>query len=412
MTIGTRATTADWARAPRLGLRGLRSAVHPATFASRAVRHVPVSCRTEPRPSGLHDGDTGAGAGAALLYIGSVPRSRNNPPNRFEATHLEWEGEPPPADLRVHEERAKSALSENKSPDIGFRWSVNPYRGCFHGCAYCYARPTHPYLGFGAGTDFERQIVVKVNVVERLRTAFERKSWRRELVAFSGNTDCYQPIEAHYRLTRGCLEVCADHATPVAIITKGKLVRRDIDVLQELQRNAGCSVALSIPFADDDHARAIEPFASPPTKRFETLRLLSEAGIDTAVAVAPVIPGLNDDQIPEILARARDAGATSASKILLRLPLEVGPIFEERLTEAFPLRHAKVMSALRDVRAGPRSDSCFGSRMVGQGARWAAIEQLFSTQCDRLGLRHRTAEGPEPPPKRGAPGGRQLPLLF
>ena len=275
------------------------------------------------------------------------------------------------------------------------------------------AQPIHiSGLNLVRAPTFERQIVVKVNVVERLRAAFERKSWRRELVAFSGNTDCYQPIESHYELTRGCLEACADHSNPVAIITKGKLVRRDIDVLQELQRNAGCSVALSIPFADDDHARAIEPFASPPTKRFETLRLLSDAGIDTAVAVAPIIPGLNDDQIPEILKRARQAGATSASKILLRLPLEVGPIFEERLAEAFPLRHAKVMSALRDVRGGHRTDSRFGSRMVGQGARWTAIEQLFSTHCDRLGLEHHAAQAPEPALERGAPKGPQLPLVF
>ena len=227
---------------------------------------------------------------------------------------------------------------------------MNPYRGCFHACAYCYARPTHPYLGFGAGTDFERQIVVKVNIVERLRWTFQKKSWRRELVAFSGNTDCYQPIEAHYQLTRGCLEVCVEHANPVAIITKGKLVRRDVDLLQELQRSAGCRVAVSIPFANDDHARAIEPFASPPSKRFETLRVLSEAGIHTSVALAPIIPGLNDDQIPEILKRASGAGARSAFKSLLRLPLEVGPIFEARLAEAFPLRKAKVMSAIRDVR--------------------------------------------------------------
>ena len=341
-----------------------------------------------------------------------MPRNRSNPANRFEEAYIEWEGEPPPADLRLHEEQAKSALSENRSPDVGFRWSVNPYRGCFHACAYCYARPTHPYLGFGAGTDFERQIVVKVNIVERLKEAFEKKSWRQELVAFSGNTDCYQPIEAHYRLTRGCLEVCADHANPVAIITKGKLVRRDIDVLQELQRSAGCRVALSIPFADDEHARAIEPFASSPSKRFETLRLLSQAGIETAVAVAPIIPGLNDDQIPEILKRASEAGAVSAFSVLLRLPLEVGPIFEARLAEAFPLRHTKVMGALREVRGGQPSDSRFGSRMVGRGPRWAVIERLFSTHCDRLGLSHQAGEAPEPPRKKGARGGSQLPLLF
>jgi DNA repair photolyase len=254
--------------------------------------------------------------------------------------------------------------------------------------------------------------VVKVNVVECLRAAFQRKSWRGELVVFSGNTDCYQPIEAHYKLTRGCLEVCADYSNPVAIITKGKLIRRDIDVLQQLQRNAGCRVAVSIPFANDDHARAIEPFASPPSKRFETLRILSDAGIDTAVAVAPIIPGLNDDQIPEILRRARKAGAASAFKILLRLPLEVGPVFEERLAEAFPLRRAKVMSAIRDVRGGRKSDSHFGSRMVGQGARWAAIEQLFSTHCHRLGLEHHAGESPEPPPRREPAEGPQPPLVF
>jgi DNA repair photolyase len=245
-----------------------------------------------------------------------------------------------------------------------------------------------------------------------LRAAFRKKSWRRELVAFSGNTDCYQPIEAHYEITRGCLEVCADYSNPVAIITKGKLVRRDVDVLQELQRKAGCSVAVSVPFADDDQARAIEPFASSPSKRFETMRILSEAGIDTSVAVAPIIPGLNDDQIPQILKRAREAGAVSAFKSLLRLPLEVSPIFEARLAEAFPLRHAKVMSGIRDVRGGHESEGRFGARMVGQGARWSVIEQLFSTQCDRLGLEHRGREAPESPPARSAPKGRQLPLLF
>ncbi|MGB5191618.1 MAG: radical SAM protein [Polyangiales bacterium] len=341
-----------------------------------------------------------------------MSRPRENPPNRFEQAYLEWEGEPPPADLRVHEEHAKSALSENKSPDVGFRWSVNPYRGCFHGCAYCYARPTHPYLGLGAGTDFDRQIVVKLNIVERLRAALGKKSWRRELIAFSGNTDCYQPIEAHYELTRACLAVCAAHATPVTIITKGKLVRRDVDVLQELRDVAGCRVALSIPFAKDEDARAIEPFASPPSKRFETLRILSDAGIDTAVAVAPIIPGLNDDQIPEILRRAREAGASAAFKILLRLPLEVGPIFEARLADAFPLRSTKVMNAIRDTRGGRTKDARFSLRMVGQGARWAAIEGLFSTQCRRLGLDYLEGEVPEAAPTRVPDRGPQLPLAF
>lgn len=342
----------------------------------------------------------------------SVPLPLANPPNRFEQAYVEWTGEPPPADLRVHEEEAKSALSENQSPDVGFRWSVNPYRGCFHGCAYCYARPTHPYLGFGAGTDFERQLVVKVNIVERLRERLRSRTWRRELVAFSGNTDCYQPLEAHYQLTRGCLEVCAEHRTPVTVITKGKLVRRDVDVLQELQRSAGCRVSLSIPFANDEHARAIEPFASPPSKRFETLRVLADAGIDTAVAVAPIIPGLNDEQIPEILQRARDAGASSAFKILLRLPLEVGPVFEARLREALPLRKSKVMNAIRETRGGRLSDSRFGARMEGQGARWSAVEALFATQCKRLGLAYLAGEAPEVPAPQAESPSPQLHLTF
>ena len=328
-----------------------------------------------------------------------MPRARSNPPNRFEEAYVEWEGEPPPADLRVHEERTKAALAENRSPDIGFRWSLNPYRGCFHGCAYCYARPTHPYLGFGAGTDFEREIVAKVNIAECLRSTLKKRSWGGELIVFSGNTDCYQPIEATYRLTRRCLRVCADYANPVAIITKGKLVRRDTDLLQQLRDRASCRVTLSIPFANDEHAKAIEPFASSPSKRFETLRELSEAGIETSVAVAPIIPGLNDDQIPEILERARDAGATYASKILLRLPLEVAPIFEERLRVAFPLRHRRVMHAVRDVREGRTSDSRFGARMVGTGPRWAAIEQLFASQCKRLGLGYtQEVQSPTAPP--------------
>lgn len=325
-----------------------------------------------------------------------MPLPRDNPPNRFEAAHLEWDGEAPPAELEVMEEQAKSALSENKSPDIGFRWSVNPYRGCFHACAYCYARPTHPYLGLGAGTDFDRKIIVKMNIVERLRERLRKRSWKQELIAFSGNTDCYQPLEAHYELTRGCLVVCAEHSTPVTVITKGKLVRRDVDVLQDIARAAGCRVTISIPFARDEDAKAIEPFASPPSKRFETLRILSDAGLDTTVAVAPVIPGLTDHQMPEILSRAAAAGAQSAFKVMLRLPLEVAPIFESRLADAFPLRRSKVMNAMREARSGKTYESEFGSRMVGQGERWAATEQLFIRQCERLGLVHMQGEAPTP----------------
>lgn len=319
-------------------------------------------------------------------------RAVDNPPNPFVRAELEWDGPAPPARLELFEEECKEALSENRSPDIGFRWSLNPYRGCFHACAYCYARPTHQYLSLGAGTDFDRKIVVKTNVVERLRAAFERPRWRGQAVVLSGNTDCYQPIEASYRLTRGCLEVCREYGNPVAVITKGTLVRRDVDVLAELAARDLSHVTLSIPFADDAMARAIEPFASPPSKRFATLRMLSEADIPTTVSLGPVIPGLNDDQLPEILERAADAGARSAFLILLRLPAEVREIFLKRLHEAFPLRAKKVVSQLTQIRGAELRDARFHLRMAGEGPRWEIIRQTFALHLRRVGLAERSTE--------------------
>jgi DNA repair photolyase len=266
---------------------------------------------------------------------------------------------------------------------------VNPYRGCFHGCAYCYARPTHQYLDFGAGTDFERQIVVKTNAPELLRESFQKKKWRGELVTFSGNTDCYQPLEATYQITRGCLEVCADFRNPVAIVTKGALVRRDVEVLQRLQRDAFVFVWVSIPWADDDMGHTIEPGCTIASQRFKTLRTLADAGIDCGVAVAPIIPGLNDSQIPEILERAAACGASRAFHILLRLPAEVKDVFVARLREAYPDRADKVLNALTEMRGGRLNDPEFGSRMRGEGPRWQAIRSLFQTHCRRLGLNPR-----------------------
>jgi DNA repair photolyase len=313
-------------------------------------------------------------------------RPISNPPNPWATTHLSWLGEPPPAKLEVFEEEARSVLSENESPDVPFRYSLNPYRGCLHGCAYCYARPTHQYLGFGAGTDFDRKIVVKVNAPQALRKEILRPSWKGEMIAFSGNTDCYQPLEASYRLTRGCLEVCREVKNPVAVITKGMLVRRDIDILSQMAREGRASAYLSIPFADDRTARKIEPYASWPSQRFETLRLLSEAGVPTGIAIAPVIPGLNDRDIPELLDRAHAAGARRAFMILLRLPQEVRPVFEERLREAFPLRAGKVIENLRQTRGGKLNESAFGARMRGTGPRWEVIERLFDIHSRKLGM--------------------------
>lgn len=296
----------------------------------------------------------------------------------------------PEVGLEVREEQVRSALSANESPDVPFRYSLNPYRGCFHACAYCYARPTHAYLDLGSGTEFDRHIVVKKNIVERLQETFESKRWRGETIAFSGNTDCYQPLEARYGLTRACLELCLRYRNPVGIVTKGLLIRRDIALLAELEREAGCSVAISIAFASDADAKRLEPYASPPSKRFLAIRHLAEAGIPTHLLVAPIVPSLNDAQIPEVLERAKAAGVRSASMLLLRLNDEVAPVFEARLREAYPLRADHILSSLRQMRAGEVGERRFGERMRGVGERFRAVESLFSVQCRRLGLAHGT----------------------
>lgn len=275
---------------------------------------------------------------------------------------------------------------------MGFGFSINPYRGCFHGCSYCYARPTHQYLDFGAGTDFERKIVVKVNAPELLRERFLKPSWRGDLIALSGNTDCYQPLEATYGITRRILEVCAEFRNPVAVITKAALIRRDVDVLCELARRAQLSVSFSIPFVDEWMARQIEPYAPSPDMRFGAMRVLAEAGIPVGVAVAPLIPGLNDSQVTAILERARDCGARSAFKILLRLPAEVKDVFIPRLRRSYPGRSKRVLNALKEMRGGALYTAQFGSRMRGRGHRWKALEDLFEVTCRRLGLNARRTE--------------------
>ncbi len=324
-----------------------------------------------------------------------MPRPVSNPPNPWQSVHAEYLGEPPAAELEVFEEEARSIIAENESPDVGFRYSVNPYRGCFHACAYCYARPTHQYLGWGAGTDFDRKIVAKVNAPELLRRELSRKSWKGETIVFSGVTDCYQPTEAVYGLTRRCLEICRDFRNPVGIVTKGALVRRDVDVLSALAREAQATVYVSVPFADDRAARALEPNVATPSQRLETIALLSAAGIRTGVALAPIIPGLNDSDIPRILARARGAGAVKAFITLLRLPAETRPVFEQRLAQAFPDRAARVFSNLEQTRGGKRNESRFGARMEGVGPRWQAIEGLFAVECRRLGFNR----GEDAPPR-------------
>jgi DNA repair photolyase len=315
-----------------------------------------------------------------------MPRPVSNPPNPWESVHAEWLGEPPQAELQVYEEEARSIIAENDSPDVGFRFSVNPYRGCFHSCSYCYARPTHQYLGWGAGTDFDRKIVAKVNAPELLRRELKRPSWQGDTLVFSGVTDCYQPLEAVYGLTRRCLETCLEFRNPVGVVTKGALIRRDADLLAGLAREADATVYFSIPFADERTARAIEPNVATPEQRLEALAALSKAGVPTGVALAPIIPGLNDSDIPKVLARARDAGANRAFLTLLRLPAETRLVFEERIVQAFPDRAARIFSNLEQTRGGKRNESRFGDRMEGVGPRWKAIETLFDAETRRLGF--------------------------
>ena len=315
----------------------------------------------------------------------AVPLS--NPPNPWASTDVEYLEEEPPPEVRleVYEDHTRQILANNDSPDVGFRWSVNPYRGCFHACAYCYARPSHEYLSFGAGTDFDRKIVVKPHAPELLREAFSKRSWKGELVVFSGVTDCYQPLEASYRLTRRCLEVCALFGNPVGIITKAPLIERDADLLAAM-RGAGLHVTISIPFWDPEKARAIEPYVATPHRRLRIIETLSARGIAVSVNVAPIIPGLNDQDIPRILTAARDAGAQGAGCVLLRLPGSVKEVFEQRLRASLPLQADRVLHRIRETRGGKLYDPRFGVRGRGEGVISDSIQTLFRATAQRLGL--------------------------
>jgi DNA repair photolyase len=478
-----------------------------------------------------------------------------NPPNPWQSNVVDYLGEPPLAPLQIFEDHTRSILSKNDSPDLGFTWSVNPYRGCMHACAYCisgdteiwmgdgttrplarlrvgdevygtaesgsyrryqktrvlahwsvakpayrlvledgtefvssadhrfltangwkhvadgernergrphlapndrmmgpgrfaaaqarslagrvvrdpsglqvasirplatllplfdittetgdfiangvvshncYARPSHEYLGFGSGTDFERKIVVKPDAAALLREAFERKSWKGELVMFSGNTDCYQPLEASYRLTRACLEVCAEYRNPAYVITKAPLIERDVELLARLSRETSFGVTISIPFWNEATARSMEPYVATPSRRIKTVKRLAEAGIEVAVNVAPICPGLNEEDMPTILEEAKAAGATSAAMTMLRLPGSVKEVFEERIRKELPLRAERILARTREVRGGRLNDPRFGQRQTGEGVYADAIAALFRRTSERLGLRSKEVEPDEP----------------
>ena len=319
--------------------------------------------------------------------------ARSNKTGRFESeAHEEfddgWEslGDLEAFKTEVIEEAAKSIISHNDSPDVSFDSSINPYRGCEHGCIYCYARPSHCYLGHSAGLDFETKLYAKPNAAALLEREFKKPGYKPETIAIGGNTDPYQPIERERRITRSILEVMAETNHPVGIITKSALVVRDIDILGPMAEKNLARVAVSITTLDRHVARAMEPRAATPTKRLEAVRRLSEAGIPVTVMVAPIIPGLTDHEIEPILEAAREAGARDAGYVLLRLPLEIKDLFREWLREEFPNHADKVISLLRSMHGGKDYTPDFGIRQRGRGPYATQIALRFRLAKKRLGL--------------------------
>ncbi|HEX4147793.1 MAG TPA: PA0069 family radical SAM protein, partial [Pirellulales bacterium] len=323
--------------------------------------------------------------------------SHINPANRFLAVRVEddWEQVAEDAEFLAAANRpaveyladaSQTIVAENDSPDVPFRYSVNPYRGCAHGCAYCYARPGHEFLGLNAGLDFETKILVKHAAPALLRAFLARPSWRPEPITFSGVTDCYQPIERAYRLTRGCLEVAGEARQPIGIITKNALVVRDLDILQPMAAARLVHVNLSITTLDAALARTLEPRTSSPAARLRAIRALRDAGVPVRVMVAPVIPGLNDSEIPSILAAAAEAGAQGAGYVMLRLPLTVRPVFLEWLERQRPDSRERIENAIRSVRGGALNSPQFGQRMSGRGLLAEQIKQVFHTFAKKHGL--------------------------
>lgn len=320
-----------------------------------------------------------------------------NPPNRFLKMALEpdpdwYEPEERPPATQFFRDTTSTIINYNDSPDVGFTASVNPYRGCEHGCIYCYARPFHEYLGFSAGLDFETKIMVKEDAPELLRRELASPNWQPQTIALSGVTDCYQPVERKLQLTRRCLEVLAEFRNPVGIVTKNLLVTRDVDLLQELARHKAAAVFISLTTLDANLRQVMEPRTSPPVARLGAIRTLASAGIPVGVMVAPVIPGLTDHELPAILAAAAGAGATFAGYIPVRLPLAVAPLFERWLDQHVPLKKEKVLHRIRAMRGGRLNDPRFGSRMKGEGVFAQQLAQLFNVVCRKAGL---AKSGPE-----------------
>lgn len=316
-----------------------------------------------------------------------------NPSGRFEpvSRHVFDDGwnsleELPPFKTEVQVERPRTIITRNESPDISFDRSINPYRGCEHGCVYCFARPTHSFMGLSPGLDFESKLFAKPDAARLLDKELSKEGYQPRTIAIGTNTDPYQPIEKQYRIMREILEVLEARGHPVGIVTKSALVTRDIDILSRMAERGLAKVALSVTTLDRMLARTMEPRASTPTKRLEAIRQLTDAGIPTSVMVAPIIPGLNDQEMERILDSARAAGAREAGYVILRLPLEVSPIFKDWLLRHYPDRYRHVMSLIRSMRDGKDYDSEWGKRMKGSGPYAWQIGRRFEITAKRLGL--------------------------
>jgi len=320
-----------------------------------------------------------------------------NPPNRFERSwherdpeaddpdRAEPDAEPAPA-TEFLPDTSRSIVARNDSPDIPFEASINPYRGCEHGCSYCFARPFHEFLGYSAGLDFETKILVKHDAPALLRKALSAPKWTPTPLSMSGVTDPYQPVERRLRITRGCLEVLAEFRNPVGVVTKNRLVARDADLFAALAADGAAAVFLSVTTLDPDLARRLEPRASTPSARLAAVETLARAGVPVGVMVAPVIPGLTDHEMPSILAAAARAGARHAGYVPLRLPMAVATLFEDWLERHAPGQKEKVLGRIKSLRSGKLNDARFGDRMRGSGALAALLDTVFQTACRREGL--------------------------
>jgi DNA repair photolyase len=378
---------AEWKQASRRDRCANRQLLfaHAGATATLDIRIDPVYIHSMPLKTVIGDhGSAHKGRGATL-----------NPEGRFESLQREWfddgweielDAEPARPKTTVTAERAKSIVTRNESPDVPFTFSINPYRGCEHGCIYCYARPSHAYLELSPGLDFETRLFAKVNAAELLRAELARPGYRCECITIGANTDPYQPIEREWRVTRQILEVLAACEHPVAIITKNAMVERDLDLLVPMAQKRLVQVFVSVTTLDHEIARRMEPRASAPRRRIETIRNLSSAGVPVGVMVAPIVPFLTDDGLEGVLEAAAHAGATRAGYTLMRLPWELKDLFKDWLEHNYPLKAAHVMSRVRQMRGGKENDPNFGTRHSGTGLIAELLSKRFNNAYVRLGL--------------------------